>query len=193
MYPRAEQGDCGRCVGSCVQINLSVDFDYPMGQVFGVMASPVVRIYQAQQLIPEIRTRLQIRSPLPAALKEAVLIAGQQVAGNRAEHNRKHMAGEITSPLTTTEATCKPEERRGARTSSAAIAAAAAAARRVGNPGRRGRDGPAAGAGSCSEGRAEEEDAAAAGRTSSCSPMARSTATDIAELRAWVGGVLASS
>jgi hypothetical protein len=40
MYPRAEQGDCGRCVGSSVQINLSDD--YPMGQVFGVMASPVI-------------------------------------------------------------------------------------------------------------------------------------------------------
>lgn len=66
---------------------------------------------------------------------------------------------------------------------SAAIAAAAAA-RRVGNPGRRGRDVP--GAGSCSEGRAQEEDAAAAGRASSSMARTRSTATDIAGLRAWI-------
>lgn len=42
------------------------------------------------------------------------------------------------------------------------------------------------GAGSCSEVRAQQEDAAAAGRASSSMARTRSTATDIAGLRAWI-------
>jgi hypothetical protein len=32
-------------------------------------------------------------------------------SANRAEHNRKHVASNITSPLTTTESTCKADEK----------------------------------------------------------------------------------